>query len=151
MAQTTTTAAKATRKTTTRAQKPAASKATKAAPVAYVNGTAKPTSGQRLVAHTHAALDVFGLFAGAGMAKETARKVFGDTALAYHKGKGNFEYREDGQLYLTAAGQNFFGARKAGGKVDEKIAGAFAQVMMTGEPDGDIIKTAQAVTKFKAA
>lgn len=99
----------------------------------------RPTAGGRLFAFTQAWLEVAGLTEGKAIDRTMARKVAGDTAIAYHAKLGNFETTKDG-LALTVKGRNFFAARIMDKKVDPKQVEAVKAILTHGKMDGDFVK-----------
>jgi hypothetical protein len=109
--------------------------AAKGSTVHAIELTARPTSGSRLFAHTHAALTMFGMLSDTRPAvpEKQVLAILGQRAVAYHKQQQNFEAVQDHGLRLTAPGLNFFKARMADGKVDGGLANDFLSVFLDGK------------------
>lgn len=105
----------------------------KNAPVHVLSITARPTSGVRLAAHTHAALSVLGMLDASCPIVPVAavRTLMGDRAIAYHSKENNFASAADHGIRLTPAGRNKFLSRS----VDGKIANAFVDMFLDGKVD----------------
>lgn len=140
------TPAKAAKAPAVKSAKP--TKATKKATAQKVSATAakyfihqgtRPASGKLLQAHTEAALQFFGMYDGAQVAKKELVKVMGATAVAYHLGNATRNMIDtEGKISLTAIGRGTFTARQAG--LDEKATAAYLSILKTGKADGNYVK-----------
>lgn len=103
----------------------------------------RPTSGVKLYAHTHAALNVLGLFDAARPAipKKAVLTVMGQTAVSYHMRQRNFESAPDGGIRLSVVGFNKFKDRR----VDGALANGFSEMLLTGTIDAALGVRAQNV------
>ncbi len=122
--------------------KPAKAKAQKVSATAakfFIHQGTRPASGKLLQAHTEAALQFFGMYDGAQVAKKELVKVMGATAVAYHLGNATRNMADtDGKISLTAIGRGTFTARQAG--LDEKATAAYLSILKTGKADGNFVK-----------
>lgn len=147
-------AKKESEKATAKAEgRPATTRLPKPSPVAFVEKQAKPgasifaiaengarpQSGSRLYAHTHAVLAILGMLSPQRPAVPQAiiRTVMGQTALKYHLSKGNFEEAADHKVRLSSEGLTVFRERQTTGKVDNKAANAFVDLFLTGKASAD--------------
>lgn len=103
--------------------------------VHVINETARPSSGQKLFAHTHAALTALGLLEPARPAIPTGYvlTLMGQRALTYHTKKQNFESAPNHAVRLTVTGRNWFTSRFNEGKVDVNLANAFMSLFLEGK------------------
>lgn len=99
----------------------------------------RPKAGGSLFAFTQAWLDLSGMLEGKGYDRDQARKLAGNTAIAYHTKLENFEATKDG-MKLTVKGKNFFNARIAEGHVDPKKVETFKAILTSGKMDGELVK-----------
>lgn len=106
---------------------------------AVAENGARPQSGSRLYAHTHAVLSVLGMLAAnrPAVSQSIIRTVMGPTALKYHLQKGNFETAADHKVRVTTDGLATFKERQQTGKVDNKAANAFVDLFLTGKASAD--------------
>lgn len=102
-------------------------------PIHIIDQTARPTSGARLAAHTHAALTVLGLLAKdrPAVPKRHLLTLMGQTAVAWHLTKQNIESAPNNGVRLTMLGYNLFTQRK----VDPALANAFQAMFIDGAVD----------------
>ncbi len=95
---------------------------------------ARPVSGSLLFAHTLAAMHVLGMLGDKRPAVRTAalQAFVGSRAIRYHSvTKDNFAVEGD-KVRLSPAGQSFFAARNADGKVAKADFEAFVQIFTKG-------------------
>lgn len=98
--------------------------------------SARPTSGQRLFAHTHAALTALGLLdqSRPAVPRQHVLSLLGQRAVTYHTRKMNLESAPDNKVRLTVSGRNWFANRFAEGKVNVPLANAFMALLVEGKP-----------------
>lgn len=114
----------------------------KGEPIHVLSITARPTSGTRLMAHTHAALTMLGMLDAScpAVPASSVRAVMGDRAIAYHTKEVNFETGPDHTLRLTPAGRNKFLTRT----IDGGLANGFLSMFLDGKVDPAIgVQTGQ--------
>lgn len=106
---------------------------TKGKPIHVLSITARPTSGTRLMAHTHAALTLLGMLDAScpAVPASSVRAIMGDRAIAYHTKEVNFETGPDHTLRLTPAGRNKFLSRT----IDGGLANGFLSMFLDGTVD----------------
>lgn len=105
----------------------------KGAPVHVLGINARPTSGTRLTAHTHAALSILGMLDAKcpAVAVSAVKTIMGDRAIVYHTKQNNFVSGPDHTIALSPAGRNHFLART----IDGKVANAFVDMFLDGKVD----------------
>lgn len=96
---------------------------------------ARPVSGVRLFAHTHAALTLLGLMSPSRPAvpQKAVLTVMGQRAVTYHTKQGNFEAAPNHGLRLSISGINKFKNRVTEGLLDGKLANAFMALFIDGK------------------
>lgn len=101
--------------------------------VTVIGQAARPTSGNRLFAHTHAALSILGMLDAScpKVPASTVRTIMGDRAIAWHTKERNFVAGPDHTLSLSVEGRNKFTSRP----VDGKLANAFVDMFLDGKVD----------------
>jgi len=102
---------------------------------AFVDG-ARPQSGARLYAHTHAALTFLGLLEGRTAMVKALRTLIGEHAASYHAGRKNLAVSGE-HVKLTAKGVKSFTARADTGKFPEDMANAFLKAISSGSPSAE--------------
>lgn len=107
----------------------------KGSPVYSIAIDARPTSGQRLAAQTHAALTVMGMLEPERPAvpKSLILALMGQTAVTYHTRERNIESAPNNMLRLSIAGRNKFVNRLAEGKVNAELSNAFVELFTKGK------------------
>lgn len=105
----------------------------KGAPVHVLGINARPTSGTRLTAHTHAALSILGMLDAKcpAVSVSAVKTIMGDRAIVYHSKQNNFVSGPDHTIALSPAGRNHFLARA----IDGKVANAFVDMFLDGKVD----------------
>jgi hypothetical protein len=88
----------------------------------------RPVAGVHLVAHTAAFMELTGMSATKAVPGALVRKVMGQSAVAYHTARGNFEDTEAG-LKLTSTGAAHFALRS----VSKELKAGFVAVLSKGE------------------
>lgn len=109
----------------------------KGASIHVLSITARPTSGSRLAAHTHAALSILGML-DVTLPKvpvAAVRTIMGDRAIAWHTKQNNFVTGPDHTIGLTPAGRSNFLARP----VDGRVANAFVDMFIDGKVDEAVL------------
>jgi hypothetical protein len=103
---------------------------------AIADDGARPQSGTRLFAHTHAALTMLGLLSDGRPAvpERMVLNILGQRAVNYHRKQGNFESAPDHTLRLSVSGLNNFRNRMTEGKVDGACANGFLSIFLDGKP-----------------
>lgn len=99
--------------------------------------TARPTSGTRLAAHTHAALSILGML-DVKLPKvpvSAVRTIMGDRAIAWHTKQNNFVTGPDHTIGLTPAGRSAFMSRP----IDGRVANAFVDMFLDGKVDEAVL------------
>ena len=96
---------------------------------------ARPGGGRALFAHTHAALQVFGLLDASrpAVAQATLLTVMGQRAITYHLKERNFEAAPDHGIRLSSIGLIKFRDRASNGQIDGKLANGFMSLFLDGE------------------
>ncbi len=92
-------------------------------------------SGERLKAHTQAFIAACGAFSGAEMPRWKAD--IGQSALSYHRAKGNLVTGPTGAPMLTPQGVEFFKTRKG---VSSALVESFTKALSTGEAPAGLVK-----------
>lgn len=105
----------------------------KGAPVHVLGINARPTSGTRLSAHTHAALSILGMLDAKcpAVSVSAVKTIMGDRAIVYHTKQNNFVSGPDHTIALSPAGRSHFLARA----IDGKVANAFVDMFLDGKVD----------------
>jgi len=109
----------------------------KGASIHVLSITARPTSGTRLAAHTHAALSILGML-DVTLPKvpvSAVRTIMGDRAIAWHTKQNNFVTGPDHTIGLTPAGRSNFLSRP----VDGRVANAFTDLFLDGKVDEAVL------------
>jgi hypothetical protein len=118
-----------------------ATQETQAAPALRYVLMNRPQRGTDLFAHTAAAFEALGLFAGEYVERETMLRVWGATALKYHAEKFR---AEDGAYALNDEGFSKFGEWRT---IDPEKAAAFLDLLTTGRTDAQCIHASYRATK----
>lgn len=123
-------------------RKAVAAKTEKASPLKVASGVvqkffvfvdgARPTSGERLFAHTNAALLFTGLAEQHSVKKNALLALLGTRAVAYHTKNGNLVEHGD-TVKLSKKGFDFFSGRAAEGKVTGELSEAFLAAIQKGK------------------
>lgn len=92
---------------------------------------ARPSAGNRLAAHTDAALRFLNMANQEPARKQAVVSLFGARAVQYHENNGHFE-QKNGMVNLTKKGFNFFKGRFEDGKVDADLSNAFLTAIQKG-------------------
>lgn len=101
----------------------------------------RPQRGHDLFAHTAAAFEVLGLFAGEYVERNIMLRVWGETALKYHAEKF---HREDGAYALNDEGFSKFGEWRT---IDPDKGAAYLELLTTGRTDAACIHASYKATK----
>lgn len=109
----------------------------KGAPVHVLGINARPTSGTRLAAHTHAALSILGMLDAKcpAVSVSAVKTIMGDRAIVYHTKESNFVSGPDHTIALSPAGRNKFLSRP----IDGKVANAFVDMFLDGKVDEAVL------------
>lgn len=93
----------------------------------------RPKSGERLLAHTAAALEVLGLLRGKTAPVTRVQAIIGHTAVSYHTQKLHTMEVTGTTLRVTPAGKEMFAAREKENLVSRSLIDAFKAVFTTGK------------------
>lgn len=93
----------------------------------------RPVAGDRLLAHTHAALEVLGLMQARPAPTARVVALIGPRAFAYHSKVLHSLEAVGATTRLTKAGLALMSAREKEGKVSRELVDAFRAVFVTGK------------------
>lgn len=101
-----------------------------------LDAISRPRSGRLLLAHTHAAMVVLGLFSESRPAipKASLLTLLGERAVKYHIQKDNLESAPDHGIRLSLKGYNTFKTRE----VDADAAMAYQAAFLDGKVDSKV-------------
>ena len=112
-----------------------------------LSGAARPSAGTRLASHTAAVLGLTGMAAGQRIPGAELRQLIGDTAYGYHTRNGNFDHDAKGVTLTEKGLLHFIGRPNI--QSDPEMEAAYAKVLTTGKPDGNMVKNAEFIAPIK--
>lgn len=100
-----------------------------------ITAGARPEKNPYLFAHTEAFFVCSGFYDGKAIDRAVLVDIVGSSAVSHHTKQGNFEATTEGYK-LTEQGRANFKKRKP----DPKYVAQYAQIMTTGQADGERVK-----------
>jgi hypothetical protein len=106
----------------------------------------RPTSGASLFAFTQAWFELSGFINGASLTKADIAKYAGSSVVGHHTREGRFQC-DGNAVSLTESGLDYFSLRMVDVRYNPADTDAFKAIMMTGKPDGKLIKNKECILK----
>lgn len=108
--------------------------------------TNRPTAGGTLFAFTQAWFELSGFINGASLTKADIAKYAGKSVVPHHAHEGRFQVTGTA-VKLTESGLDYFSKRMFDSRYNPADTDAYKDIMMTGAPDGKLVKNKECIIK----